>query len=370
MWFFDAFTLADEPGGAADHAAFRNVWHVEGEGRGTPVAAGDTVYFLSKHHQVIAVDRATGRTKWTRSTGEAGAETMGSSLVAAASCIIVGDYDVISFDEEGVVRWRFEPAEGYGPGLYLGGNTGAMVFAGSPSGRLYAIDARRGTERWSLSAGAATYTTIFAPIVEGDVVVAGFTTFSSPPAGGLLAAEAETGRVRWRVALPPAEVGASAGLTGGPLVAGTDVLITTDDGTIHVLDLENGVERRRLPPVGESGIADSGPVAHDFRALARTGRTLFAGSLTGTVVAYDIDTGAERWRRTPLDASVAFGIASDERAVYVPYLSGHLVVLDGETGLVRWRTGGAETGFSWMPRVDRDGFFAAASRAGFFAFLR
>ncbi len=46
------------PSGGAAVAAPR--WRVAGEGRGVPAASGSTAYFLTKRHEVIAVDAGTG----------------------------------------------------------------------------------------------------------------------------------------------------------------------------------------------------------------------------------------------------------------------------------------------------------------------
>ena len=46
-------------------------------------------------------------------------------------------------------RWRFEPEDGYGAGLYLGDAGHGMAFAGSPAGRLYALRSATGRVEWS-----------------------------------------------------------------------------------------------------------------------------------------------------------------------------------------------------------------------------
>jgi outer membrane protein assembly factor BamB len=102
--------------------------------------------------------------------------------------------------------------------------------------------------------------------------------------------------------------------------------------------------------------------------LAVAGRLLIAGSLTGRVTAYDLATRQERWRRSPMTASIVFGIASDERTIYVPYLSGPLVALGAEDGVERWRTSSDTVGFSWKPLIVAGRLLAASSGAGFFAF--
>jgi outer membrane protein assembly factor BamB len=343
-------------------------WQVAGEGRGTPAVAGGVAYFLSKHHEVIAVDARTGRIRWLRDTGQSGAVTSGSVVVAAGALILAGDYNIVAFDRRGDRRWRFEPPNGYGTGIYLGGTAGDAVFAGSPNGRLVAIDVASGTERWSAEVGAPQDTTVFAPALAGPLVVAGYTTFRGPSTAGIAAFDRRSGRERWRRALPPAgNVGAA--LTGGPVVAGTVVAAANRDGSVLLLDLRTGGLLRTLAPI-DAGVEDDGRVAQDFRALAVSRGTLIAGSLTGTVVAYDIATGEERWRQRPVSASIAFTLTADSTGtVYVPYLSGELVALDIGTGRERWRTA-ARPGFSWAPAVRGDRVYVAASRGGFLSLVR
>jgi outer membrane protein assembly factor BamB len=108
---------------------------------------------------------------------------------------------------------------------------------------------------------------------------------------------------------------------------------------------------------------------HDFRPVVVSGDTVVAGSLTGEVLAYDLGTRRERWRRSPVDASVAFGLAADDTLVYVPYLSGQIVALSIRDGTERWRTGGSDDGFIWTPLVYDARLFTAGSGAGFVAFI-
>jgi outer membrane protein assembly factor BamB len=344
------------------------LWHVAGEGRGTAAVHGTTVYFLSKRHDVAAIDGPTGRVRWTRSTRAAGESTAGSALVALASAVIAGDDDVVCFGVDGAERWRFAPVEAGAPGTYLGPAVGGLVFAGSRSGQVYAVEIASGRQRWAARIADDDETTVFAPVVSDRLVIAGFTSFAPPTIGGFVALDAATGDERWRQ-LFPSSTGTSTGtgVTGGPLLVGDVVVGVNRTGVIYAFDLNTGSVRWSLPAVNATA-AGSWRMDQDFRALARTGPLLFAGSLTGVVAAYDINTRTERWRRAPLEASVAFGITSDEQAVYVPYFSGHLVALDVKSGVERWRTSDGRRGFSWAPLSSGTHLYAAASGAGYFAF--
>jgi outer membrane protein assembly factor BamB len=347
----------------------RLVWHVPGEGRGTPALDGATAYFLSRQHEVVAVHRRTGKERWRRHTGEPGLTTAGTTLVAAGDVVIAGDYNVVAFERTGgEVRWRFTPRDGYGPGIYLGGLWKDVVFAGSPAGRVYAVDVSSGRPRWSYIVSTDLETTVYPPVVGGDSVAATYMRFPAPGAGGLVLLEAGDGRLRWQAAFP-AKTGPASRPAGGPLFVDEWVVAASGDGAIHGFDRSDGALRWTIPPLGGTGIGGWDRDAQDFRALAHTGSFFVAGSLTGLLSAYHVTTRAERWRRASVDASTAFGIAADGNLVYVPHLSGEFVAFDFRDGTVRWRLSRA-LGFRWPPAVEAHQIYLSGSTSGFFSFTR
>jgi outer membrane protein assembly factor BamB len=337
---------------------------------GTPAWSEGTVYTLSASHEVFAVEARTGRRRWQVATGEAGEGTRGSRLVAAGTFVVVGDDNVVAMEKtSGKVAWRFRPKIGYGPGLYLGEASDGLVFAGSPAGQLYAIDAATGVLRWHATIGDAAQTTVYAPVASGDLVAAGFTTFGSPTGGGVVAVDAKTGDVRWRRIFPvPTVPTIDTGLAGGPIVADDAIIVGRRDGVVEALDRRTGVVRWLLPPVRASGLpADAS--RHDFRALAVSGGGLVVGSLTGVVAAFDLPTERARWRVVPSMTSVAFAMTAGRGVVYVPFMSGEIVAIDAVTGRERWRVGRGDRPFRWPPLIVGRRLYAASSTAGLFAFV-
>ena len=280
----------------------------------------------------------------------------------------------LGFDAtSGEPKWRFDPADGYGAGLYLGEARDGVAFAGSPAGRLYAVNVRTGRLIWSAKAAldavvGAAAVTVFQPIVAGDSVVAGYSTFGHPMTGGILVVDRGSGRERWRREFPPASPGAATGFGGGPVTSRDLIAAASGDGRIYGFDCSNGQLRWVLPGVVR---ADGRPQDRDWRALAVSGRTLVAGSVSGTVTAIDLDARTEKWRYAhPDGGSIALRIAADDESVYVPHLGGLLVSVDLRDGTARWQIGGFSDGFNWAPAIVSGNVYAAASRAGLFSLPR
>jgi glucose dehydrogenase len=359
--------------GEVERPSPQPVWHVSGEGRGRPAVDESHVYFLSKRHEVLAVEAASGRMRWKQTTGEPGGITFGMGVVLSGEVVAAADIDIIAFDRRsGAMRWRFVPADGYGTGPYMGVAAEGLIFTGSATGRLHAIDDRTGRARWTAVVSDDDRTTVFGPEVDGDLVAAGYTTWVAPNIGGIVALDARSGRERWRTPFPrPSDPTLGTNWGGGPLIVGDLVIASSGDGVIYAFRRDTGAIAWSIPRL--DGPLDGTFVSpdRDFRPLARSGRTLLAGSLTGYTVAYDLDTRQERWRYSPrLNASVAFALTADDRVVYVPHFAGTIVVIDLADGHEVRRIGNWQRGFNWPVAVSGDRFYAAASDEGFFAFDR
>jgi outer membrane protein assembly factor BamB len=352
------------PAATSQQTVPTRVWHLPDEGRGPADADETSAYFLTKSHEVLAVDAATGVVRWRRPTFEEGDTVSGISLLVAGQSVVVGDYNLLAFDcRTGSLRWRFIPAEGYGPGIYLGAVAGGVALTGSPSGHVYAVDVDSGALRWSTA--VASNTTIYAPVAAGEVVAAGFTEFTAPTRGGVVLLSADTGRVRWKRSFPvPDDPLLSTNSAGGPVFFGETVIASGGDGRIHAFDVTSGELRWTLPRV--SG-ASPFPMAadHDFRPLALTGNLLVAGSLTGQIVAFELPSRTERWRflATRL-GSTAFRIAAVDDVVYLPFVNGQLVALAGGDGVERWRIGDWTSGYLWPPAVRGPTLFLSGAQDG------
>jgi outer membrane protein assembly factor BamB len=354
---------------------------VPGEGRGKPAADVSSAYFLGRRHEVIAVNARSGAIRWRSPTGEPGESTLGFRVVAAGRAIVAGDYNLFAFDAQtGTRLWQFEPKDGgYSPGTYLGTAAYGLVFSGARGGRLYALERETGLVRWSASvinagvgvgadARSDLGATVFEPVVGDEEVAAAYTLFTSPNGGGVILLDARTGSVRWKVPFPTAaDPQTHTNAAGGPVLTDTLVIATSGDGVIHAFERATGAHRWRIPPL--DALARRG-VSTDSRPLAVTGRTLYAGSLTGIVTAYDLPSQRAKWEYQGNSGSIAFTLVSDEQSVYIPHVGGRLIALAAGTGVERWRIGDLRFGFVWPPMAFGNHLYFAGTAAGFFAIAR
>jgi outer membrane protein assembly factor BamB len=225
-----------------------------------------------------------------------------------------------------------------------------------------------GSLEWSARPIPDARTTIFQPVVEGDAVVAGYSTFGTPLVGGVVMVDARSGRERWHRGFPRSSPGQETGFAGGPVVTGAVVIAASGDGWIHAFDRRTGAARWALPPVvrGDGRVQD-----RDWRALVVRGSLLIAGSVTGVVTAFDLAGPRERWRFVhPDGGSTGLHISADDEIVYVPHLGGRLVAVCLRDGHRRWEIGGFSDGFIWAPTMAGGIVYVAASRSGLFAWRR
>ncbi len=96
---------------------------------------------------------------------------------------------------------------------------GDTLYVGDTLGKMYAVDAITGAERWQFQGEDGI---LVSPIVVGDLLVFG------DKAGWLYGLGRAEGMERWRLQLP-------AGVRTEPVYAEGQVLVRTDDGGLHAI---------------------------------------------------------------------------------------------------------------------------------------
>ena len=335
-------------------AAPRSRWRHAIPGWGEPAAGGAMAFVLTQGHEVLALDARTGTLRWHRRTGGSGSTPRGSVVRLVRGLVIVGDGDVVAFDRDsGDVRWRF--AAGDAAGVFLGAADEALVFSGSVTGTVHAIDAASGAARWSrrLGRGAGT---VFPPAVSEDgAVVVSHTTTQGALRGGLTVLDRHGG-VRWRLAFER-----GVGAAGAPVATAGLVIAVRTDGEIVAFDVRTGRRQWNWPKAAPSPLRPHG--TRDLRALVAAGDVLVAGSMSGELVAYDVRSGAERWRYRSGPEGAPLRLRAIGDTVVAPYTDGTVVALDAATGVERWRLGDRRSPIEWPPAAAAGIIVASGSDA-------
>lgn len=205
-------------------------------GVSVPAVQGSTVVFPFASGQLLAADRDSGATLWT-------AQIAGTRIGRAIANIrdVTGD-PVIA---------------------------GGMVYGGTSSGRINAVELDSGLEAWSARDGA-----------NSPVVVVGGSVFAVNDQAELIRLDAATGGVIWRVALPyytTERVRRQDRIHAhfGPVLAGGRLFVVSTDGLMRVFDPNSG------SLVGQAAIPGGAAAAP-----AVAGQTIYVVSRSGQLHAF------------------------------------------------------------------------------------
>ena len=299
-------------------------------------------FFGSRDHQVVAVDRRTGTVRWRASTGSPGGTTAGWNTVVAGSVVVIGDVDLFAFDRAtGAPAWSYRASDDDETGTHVLSTDGAVIYASSLFGRVYAIDSRTGVPLWiaQLPGPPGVRTTTFDPTIGGGQIFVGLWHDTNPLSGGLAALDAATGRVLWVREFAARRIDLDSYCNGGAVIASGLAIASASDGRIYGLDTAAGVIRWIVPAVARYPTGDS-------RALALAGHVVLASSNSGLVTGFDAATGAIRWSTQVDGASLSYHVAADSQLAI--FSTSEIIAVDPQGGSVLWRTGvGKEGGDFW-----------------------
>jgi outer membrane protein assembly factor BamB len=218
-------------------------------------------------------------------------------------------------DIEGERSERTEWSYPSGDNKPIGGVVGGpivvkdTIYVGSSDGKLYALDAVTGQERWAPFDTGGKIKIWTSPAV-GDGVV-----YVSNYGRKLFAVSSADGSLVWQ---EPREL--SASIASSPVVSGNSVFFGTFDNQLYAVDGANGNVKWKF---GGGNWFWATPLVKD--------NMVYAGCLDNKVYALDASTGDELWQFTADDQIVATPVLVDNLLVVISE-SGTVYVLNADNG--------------------------------------
>jgi eukaryotic-like serine/threonine-protein kinase len=209
-----------------------------------------------------------------------------------------------------------------------------VVLAGGDDGRLHAVDARTGTERWSFVAGGA---------IRTRAVGAGGAVYFQADDGFCYALDSTTGKLRWKVKVVPAKILRLPSsdpatrhdrLGSDVAVVGERLYLGTHDGKVLCLAASTG-----------AAIWEHATGGSVLAAPTVSGGRVYVGSYDGSVYALDAAKGRLLWQHDTGKPVVSTPAVAG-KVVVVGSRSYDLLGLDGATGKTVW------TRYLWFSWID------------------
>jgi outer membrane protein assembly factor BamB len=226
--------------------ALRWAQNLESGGPGAPTVYDGVVYVVAGNGTSIALEANSGRVRW-QVDGIAGVTAVDGGAAPAVTdkfvIFALGTGEVFSAFRKGGLRFWSNMISGQRLGVAaatLNAVTsdpvvvGQTVYLGTHSGRLAALDVTTGKRRWTLNDGAL-----------GPVWPVGGSLFFVSDTNKLMRVRAKDGRIFWSVDLPgftKENSKKSVRIVGhyGPVLAGGQLIVTSDDGLLRVFDPASG----------------------------------------------------------------------------------------------------------------------------------
>ncbi|WP_028240018.1 outer membrane protein assembly factor BamB [Stutzerimonas azotifigens] len=228
-----------------------------GEGQGetynllTPVVYGGQIYAADVEGLVLSMDRETGKVNWKTELDV----RVSGGVGAGYGLVLVGTLNgaVIALDvESGEERWR---ANVRSEVLSAPAINGDIVLVQTQDDNLVALEADTGAQRWRYENSPAVLTLrgTGAPLLTNQLAIAGLST------GRVIAVDTRRGLPIWdqRVAIPQgrSELERVVDIDGGLLMSGGKLYVVTYQGRAAVLDLESGRVLWQRDASSASGVA-------------------------------------------------------------------------------------------------------------------
>lgn len=200
------------------------------------------------------------------------------------------------------------------------------VFVGNDAG-FYALDAKSGERQWTIKTGEMLpFTGRWDYFQSSPTYFAGVVYFGSAD-GNIYSVDARTGNVLWKFKTD-GRVRTSPALADGVLYCGSM------DGNLYALDAKTGQRKWKFKTAGNSffplGEVQSTPAAADGM--------VFFGSRDGFLYAVDAATGEKKWTYSHEGSWCISGPAVADGMVFAGSSDGRFVnAVDEKTGQEKWR---------------------------------
>jgi eukaryotic-like serine/threonine-protein kinase len=217
-------------------------------------------------------------------------------------------------------RWRFRTGNvNRSTPVVIGG----MVYVGSQTGYLYALETASGSLKWKFSAPSE--------ITSSPAVAEGLVYLNSD--SGFFAVDAASGRQAWQIKTsePVTFDHRWDYFQSSPVYADGTVYFGSADSFVYAIEAKSGKELWKYKTLGR---VRSSP--------AVTGGAVYVGSMDGNLYALEARTGQLRWKfKTAGDAFFPTGEVQSSPAVadglvFFGSRDGYLYALDAATGQKKW----------------------------------
>lgn len=223
-----------------------------------------------------------------------------------------------------------------GPGVGSG-----LVVVGTSDGDLVALDAANGKQRWKTRIAGEI---LAPPLVEGDQVIV------RSVEGRLRSLSASTGKEDWLVedVVPRLSLRGTA----TPVAVGGEIVVSGfDTGKVMAVALAQGEILWQTQLSTPHGRTELQRLADVDSAVVVSGKDIYAVGYQGRVAMLALDSGQVWWSR---DMSSYRGLAIDDDQVYVSTSEGDVVAMRRSDGAIVWQQKGlARRGLS-TPAVIGD----------------
>ena len=279
-------------------------------GPAAPTVTERYVTVGTRRGEVVVLDRETGAPRGAVSLGNSVEGQIGVSPGGGVLYVPTAEEKggVVAYDvATGAERWRWRGGPVVGGAVATGDRVVASTLAGATVG----LDAATGEPVWTRASPEGTQVHAAPALAGADVVVA-------DDRGTVVRLDRQSGAVRWT-----ASVGQP--VYAAPTVDGADVLVSTTRGRVARLDAATGAAVWTVD-ANETLRATSAAVS---------GESVIVGFSDGTTRALDRATGAERWRHVS-DGTVTARPAVLGDFVAVGTMDRQLAVVEAATGRQVW----------------------------------